>query len=63
MYYVLHRPRGSTLPYLEISFRSGKEAKAAVRTLHEQKKPDGTLLCEVKLCIGKGRNRRDILRL
>lgn len=63
MYYVLHRPYGSDLPWLELpGFRSGKDAKAAVRTLLDQKKEDGSRLMNVKLCIGRGRDSRDILR-
>lgn len=64
MYYVLHKPRGSGLPWDELpSFRSAKDAKDAVRTLADQKAKDGSPLCDVKLCVGKGRDRRDILRL
>ena len=64
MYYVLHRPYGSDLPWDELpSFRSCKAAKDAVRVLADQKTKDGGPLCNVKLCVGKGRDRRDILRL
>lgn len=64
MYYVLHRPHGSNYPWLELpGFRSRKDARSAVTTLAGQRKPDGNRLCEVKLCVGKGRDRRDILVL
>lgn len=63
MYYVLHRPRDTDSPYLELPFRSQKEARTAVKTLADQKKPDGSQVCEVRLCIGKGRDRRTVLIL
>lgn len=64
MYYVLHRPHGTDKPWLELpGFRSGKEAKAAVKTLDGQRTPEGERIADVKLCIGSGRNRRDILVL
>ena len=64
MYYVLHKPHGEKLPWLELpGFRSSKEARAAVKTLDSQRTNDGGRLCDVKLCVGRGRNRRDILIL
>lgn len=61
MYYVLHRPHGSDKPWDELpGFRSKKPALDAVKTLERQKDPDGSRLCDVKLCVGKGRDRRDI---
>lgn len=64
MYYVLHKPHGTERPWQELpGFSSQKDAKAAVKTLAGQRTPDGNRLCDVKLCVGKGRNRRDILIL
>lgn len=62
MYYVLHRPHGTDKPWLEQPYRSRKDAIGAVKTLESQKKEDGTRILNVKLCIGKGRDRREILR-
>lgn len=64
MYYVLHRPHGTGKPWLELpGFRSQKDARAAAKTLQSQKTPEGERIADVKLCVGKGRNRRDILIL
>lgn len=63
MYYVLHRPRGTDKPWLEQPFRSRKDARSALTTLVAQRDTDGSRLCEVKLCVGKGRDRRDIVML
>ena len=64
MYYVLHRPHGTDRPWQELpGFRNKKEARAAVATLAGQRTPKGERLCDVKMCVGKGRNRRDILIL
>ena len=64
MYYVLHRQHGTDRPWLELpGFRSRKDARSAMTTLVAQRNPDGTRLCEVKLCIGKGRDRREIVKL
>ena len=64
MYYVLHKPHGSDKPWQELpGFRSCKEAKAAVKTLAGQRTPEGERIADVKLCVGKGRDRRDILIL
>ena len=64
MKYVLYKPHGSDTPWLELpGFRSAKEARAAVETLVSQTKEDGSRAVDVKLCVGKGRNRRDILKL
>ena len=62
MFYVLHRPRDTDKPWLELPYRGKKEALAAVKTLESQKKEDGTRILNVKLCIGRGRDRREILR-
>ena len=62
MYYVLHKPYGAETSWLELdSFRSKKTALEAMKTLRAQTKPDGSRLCNAKLCIGKGRDRREIL--
>lgn len=64
MNYVLYRPHGSDNPWQELpGFRSAKDAKAAVKTLVAETNEDGSRAVDVKLCVGKGRNRRDILRL
>ena len=64
MYYILHRPYGSNLPWLELpGFRSQKPAREALKTLAAQTKSDGTRLCDAKMCVGKGRDRRDIVRV
>lgn len=64
MYYVLHKPYGSDKPWDELpGFRSGKDARAAVKVFATQTKEDGSRLANVKLCVGRGRNRRDILVL
>lgn len=64
MNYVLFKPRGSNDPWVELpGFRSAKDAKAAVRTLEAETKEDGSRAVDVKLCVGRGRNRRDILIL
>ena len=64
MYYVLHKPHGTEKPWQELpGFSAQKDARAAVKTLAGQRTPDGKRLCDVKLCVGKGRNRRDILVL
>ena len=64
MNYVLYNPHGSDAPWQELpGFRSAKEAKAAVKTLVAETKEDGSRAVDVKLCVGKGRDRRDILRL
>ena len=63
MYYVLHKPRGAEKPWDELpGFRSKKDALDAVKTLERQKEPEGGRLCDVKLCIGRGRDRRTILK-
>ena len=63
MYYVLHRPHGSDKPWLEQPYRSRKDAMGAVTTLDGQRTPEGKRIADVKLCIGNGRDRRDILVL
>lgn len=64
MYYVLHKPHGTDKPWLELPcFRSVKDAREAVKTLEGQRDPEGNRIADVKLCIGKGRNRRDVLVL
>lgn len=64
MYYVLHRPYGTAKAWLELpGFRSGKEARAAVKILAGRRTPEGERVCEVQLCVGKGRDRRTILAL
>lgn len=64
MNYVLYKPHGSDEPWLELpGFRSAKDAKVAVKTLVAETKEDGSRAVDVKLCVGKGRNRRDLLRL
>ena len=63
MYYILHKPRGSDKPWQELpGFRNKKPALEAFKTLEQQKTPDGERLADVKLCIGKGRDRRVILK-
>ena len=63
MYYVLHRPHGTDKPWLEQPYRSGKDARSALTTLVAQRDTDGNRLCDAKLCVGKGRDRRDIVIL
>ena len=64
MNYVLYKPHGSNDPWLELpGFRSAKDAKAAVKSLVAETNEDGSRSVDVKLCVGKGRNRRDILIL
>lgn len=64
MYYVLHKPHGTDYPWQELpGFRSRKDARSAVTTLAGQRTPDGSRLCDVQLCVGKGRDRRVILVL
>ena len=63
MYYVLHRPHGSSRPWLELSYRSKNDAMGAVKTLDSQRTKAGGRLADVKLCVGAGRNRREILTL
>lgn len=64
MNYVLYKPHGSEEPWNELpGFRSKKDAREAVKTLVAETKEDGSRAVDVKLCVGKGRNRRDILRL
>lgn len=63
MYYILHKPRGSDKPWQELhGFRNRNAALDAFKTLEQQKAPDGERLADVKLCIGKGRDRRVILK-
>ena len=62
MFYVCHRPRDTDKPWLELPYRRKQEALSAVKTLESQKKEDGTRILNVKLCIGKGRDRREILK-
>ena len=63
MYYVLHRPRGTDKPWLEQPYRSRKDARTALTTLVSQRDPEGNRICDAKLCVGKGRDRRDIVIL
>lgn len=65
MYYILHKPYGTEEPWTELpeGIRSGKEARATLKALVSQTKEDGTRKLNAKLCIGKGRDRRDIIRL
>lgn len=64
MYYVLHKPYGEDRPWLELpGFRNSKDARSAVKTLEAQTKSDGSRLMDVQLCVGKGRNRRTILKV
>ena len=64
MYYVLHKPHGTDKPWQELpGFRSRKDARTALTTLVAQRDKDGNRVCEAKLCIGKGRDRRDIVIL
>ncbi len=65
MYYILHKPYGTNEPWLELPYGicSAKKAREALRTLEAQTKEDGSRLMNLKLCIGRGRDRRDIVRL
>ena len=62
MYYVLHRPHGTAKEWLELpGFRCRKDARAAATTLAGQRTPGGERIADVKMCVGRGRDRRDIL--
>lgn len=65
MFYILHKPYGTNEPWLELphGIRSEKEAREKVKILISQKKEDGSRMVSVRLCVGRGRDRRDILRL
>ena len=65
MFYILHKPYGTNEPWLELpgGTRSQKEAREKVKTLVAQTKEDGSRQVNVKLCVGKGRDRRELLRL
>lgn len=63
MYYILHKPYGTNEPWLELPYgiRSKKEAIARAKALHAQVKEDGSRQVNIRLCVGKGRDRRVIL--
>ena len=64
MYYVLHRPHGTDEPWRELpGYRKRDHAIGEVRFLNDKKDECGKRAYDVKLCVGKGRNRRDILVL
>lgn len=62
MYYICIKPYGTDEPWKETAnFRSTKPAEQELRRLIAQKNPDGSWAYAANLCIGKGRDRRDIL--
>lgn len=63
MYYILHKHYGTNEPWLELPYgiRSKKDAIASAKTLHAQVKEDGSRQVNIRLCVGKGRDRRVIL--
>lgn len=65
MYYILHKPRDTDEPWTELpkGFRKRDQALGTFEYLIAQKNEDGTKALNVKLCVGKGRDRRVILRL
>ena len=64
MYYILHKPYGTDEPWIELpnGTRSKKEAREIAKTLHAQVKEDGSRQVNIKICVGKGRDRRELLR-
>ena len=61
MYYILHKPRDTEEPWTELpeGIRNYPKARDTVKALLTQENP----ALNVRLCVGKGRNRRDILVL
>lgn len=56
MYYVLSKTKNNNENWNEQAFRSGKNARTEVKN-------QLALGNNVKLCVGKGRDRRDLLHL
>lgn len=65
MYYVLYKPRGTEEPWTELpnGIRNYPKAKDEVKALVAKTNENGSKAFNVKLCVGKDRNRRDLLRL
>ena len=64
MYYVLHKPHGSDKPWQEkpTGYRKRDQALGEFEYLIAKKNDDGSRALDVKLCVGKGRDRRTILK-
>lgn len=65
MFYILHKPYGTEEPWTELpeGIRSSKEARATLKDLVNRTKEDGTRELNAKMCVGRGRDRRDIVIL
>lgn len=65
MYYVLYKPRGTEEPWTELpdGFRNYPKARDEVKALVAKTNENGNKTLNVMLCVGRGRNRRDLLRL
>ena len=65
MYYILHKPRNTEEPWTELpeGIRNYPKARDEVKALIAKTNEDGTKALNVRLSVGKGRNRRDILVL
>lgn len=61
MKYVLCKPYGVEAQWTETPYKHKADAAAKVRQLLAIKKPDGTQMFNVRLCVGKGRDRRTFL--
>lgn len=65
MYYILHKPRDTDEPWTELpeGIRNYPKARDEVKALIAKTNEDGSQALNVRLCVGRGRNRRDLLRL
>ena len=65
MFYILHKPYGTEEPWTELpeGIRSSKEARATLKDLVNRTKEDGTRELNAKMCVGRGRDRHDIVIL
>ena len=63
MYYILHKPRNTDEPWTELpeGIRNYPKARDKVKELVAKTNEDGSKALNVRL--GRGRNRRDLLRL
>ena len=61
MKYVLYKPFGVEAPWAETPYKHEADARAKIKQLLAINKADGTQMFNVRLCVGKGRDRRTFL--